>query len=66
LPDRPGLPRRAVAELLAAEAAPGHGELGLPAQATISGLAIMGLVYQLIREPRSRAVDRIRSVPWLT
>jgi len=57
LPERPGLPRRALAELLAAfglvfcvggraaEAASGHGELGLPAQAAVSGLAIMGLIY---------------------
>jgi aquaporin NIP len=57
LPERPGLPRRALAELLAAfglvfcvgggaaEAASGHGELGLPAQAAVSGLAIMALVY---------------------
>jgi MIP family channel proteins len=57
LADRPGLPRRALAELLAAfalifcvgggaaEAASGNAELGLPAQAAISGLAIMALVY---------------------
>src|SRR3954453_7589422 len=57
LPDRPGLPRRALAELLAAfglifcvggaaaEAASGHAGLGLAAQAAVSGLAIMALVY---------------------
>jgi aquaporin NIP len=57
LPERPGLPRRALAELLAAfglifcvggaaaEAASGHADLGLPAQAAVSGLAIMALIY---------------------
>src|SRR3954447_23784353 len=54
---RPGLPRRAMAELLAAfglifcvggaaaEEASRHATLGLPAQAAVSGLAVMGLVY---------------------
>jgi aquaporin NIP len=57
LPERPGLPRRALAELLAAfglifcvggaaaEAGSGHADLGLPAQAAVSGLAIMALIY---------------------
>src|SRR3954454_23196906 len=57
LPERPGLPRRALAELLAAFAlifcvggaaaaeGSGHAALGLPAQAAVSGLAIMGLIY---------------------
>ena len=57
MPERPGLPRRALAELLAAfalifcvgggaaAAASGHADLGPPAQAAVSGLAIMGLVY---------------------
>jgi aquaporin NIP len=57
LAERPTLPRRALAELLAAfalvfcvgagaaEAASGHAVLGLPAQAVISGLAIMGMIY---------------------
>lgn len=57
MPERPGLPRRALAELLAAfalifcvgggaaAAASGHADLGLPAQAAVSGLAIMGLIY---------------------
>lgn len=55
--ERPGLLRRAAAEALAAfalvfcvggaaaAAASGHAGLGLPAQAAVSGLAIMGLVY---------------------
>ena len=57
MPERPGLGRRAVAEALAAfalvfcvggaaaEEASRHAVLGLPAQAAVSGLAIMGLVY---------------------
>ncbi len=57
MPDRPALPRRVAAEALAAfglvfcvggaaaEAASRHGHLGLPAQAAVSGLAIMALVY---------------------
>ena len=57
MPDRPALPRRAAAEAFAAfglifsigsaaaAEASGHGELGLPAQAAVSGLAIMVLVY---------------------
>src|SRR4051812_6677172 len=57
LPDRPDLLRRASAEAIAAfalvfcvggaaaAAASGHAELGLPAQAAVSGLAIMALVY---------------------
>jgi MIP family channel proteins len=57
MPERPALPRRALAELLAAfalifavgsgaaEAGSQHAQLGLPAQAAISGLAIMGLIY---------------------
>ena len=57
MPERPGLARRALAELLAAfalifcvgggaaAAASGHADLGLPAQAAVSGLAIMGLIY---------------------
>jgi aquaporin NIP len=56
-PARPGLRRRATAELLAAFAlifcvggaaaaeGSGHAALGLPAQAAVSGLAIMGLIY---------------------
>lgn len=55
--ERPGLGRRAVAEALAAfalifcvggaaaEAASQHAVLGLPAQAAVSGLAIMALIY---------------------
>src|SRR6476619_46492 len=55
--DRPDLPRRAAAELLAAfalvfcvgSAAAVEGAhkavLGLPAQAAVSGLAILGLIY---------------------
>jgi MIP family channel proteins len=57
LPDRPDLLRRACAEAIAAFAlvfcvggaaaaeASGHADLGLPAQAAVSGLAIMALVY---------------------
>jgi MIP family channel proteins len=57
LPERPDLLRRASAEAIAAFAlifcvggaaaadAAGHADLGLPAQAAVSGLAIMGLVY---------------------
>src|SRR3954451_7513001 len=57
LHERPGLPRRALAELLAAfglifcvggadaEAGSGHADLGLPAQPAVSGLAIMALIY---------------------
>jgi aquaporin NIP len=57
LPERPDLLRRASAEAIAAfalifsvggaaaEAASRLGELDLPAQAAVSGLAIMGLVY---------------------
>lgn len=57
MPDRPSLARRAGAEAIAAfglvfcvggaaaaEGA-GHAHLGLPAQAAVSGLAIMALVY---------------------
>ena len=55
--DRPDLPRRAAAEVLAtfalvfcvggaaAEEASRHAVLGLPGQAAVSGLAIMGLIY---------------------
>lgn len=55
--ERPSLSRRAVAELLAAfalifavgsgaaEAGAGNAVLGLPAQAAVSGLAVMGLIY---------------------
>ena len=55
--DRPDLPRRAGAEAFAAFAlvfcvggaaaaeASGRADLGLPAQAAVSGLAIMGLIY---------------------
>ena len=55
--DRPDLRRRAAAEVLAtfllvfcvggaaAEEASRHADLGLPAQAAVSGLAIMGLIY---------------------
>jgi len=57
LPDRPDLVRRATAEAIAAFAlvfcvggaaaaeAAGHAHLGLPAQAAVSGLAILGLIY---------------------
>jgi MIP family channel proteins len=57
LPERPALARRVAAEALAAfalvfcvggaaaEEASGHAVLGLPAQAAVSGLAIMGLIY---------------------
>jgi MIP family channel proteins len=57
MPERPDLQRRAVAEALAAfalvfcvggaaaEEASKHAALGLPAQAAVSGLAIMGLIY---------------------
>ena len=57
MPERPALARRAGAEALAAFAlifcvggaaaaeASGHAELGLPAQAAVSGLAIMVLIY---------------------
>jgi MIP family channel proteins len=57
MPERPDLARRAVAECLAAfalvfcvggaaaEEASHHAVLGLPAQAAVSGLAIMGLIY---------------------
>src|SRR4051794_12996036 len=57
MPDRPGLARRAGAEAIAAfalvfcvggaaaEEASHHARLGLPAQAAVSGLAIMALVY---------------------
>src|SRR5438270_714550 len=53
MPERPTLPRRAAAEAMAAfglvfcvggaaaEEASGHAHLGLPAQAAVSGLAIM-------------------------
>jgi aquaporin NIP len=55
--ERPDLARRAAAEAIAAfmlvfavggaaaAAASGHAELGLPAQAAVSGLAVMALVY---------------------
>jgi aquaporin NIP len=57
LHDRPSLRRRATAEAIAAfalifcvggaaaEEASGHGHLGLPAQAAVSGLAIMAMIY---------------------
>jgi aquaporin NIP len=57
LPDRPNLGRRATAEAIAAFAlvfcvggaaaaeASHHATLGLPAQAAVSGLAIMALIY---------------------
>jgi MIP family channel proteins len=57
MPERPDLARRAAAEAIAAfalvfcvggaaaEEASKHGHLGLPAQAAVSGLAIMVLVY---------------------
>lgn len=57
MPERPPLPQRAGAEAIAAfalvfcvggaaaAAAAGKADLGLPAQAAVSGLAIMGLVY---------------------
>jgi MIP family channel proteins len=57
LPERPSLPRRAGAEAIAAfalvfcvggaaaEEASRHAHLGLPAQAAVSGLAIMALIY---------------------
>ena len=57
MPERPTLFRRAVAEAIAvfglvfcvggaaAEEASRHGHLGLPAQAAVSGLAIMTLIY---------------------
>src|SRR6202035_2269474 len=57
MPERPALARRATAEAIAvfglvfcvggaaAEEASRHGHLGLPAQAAVSGLAIMGLIY---------------------
>jgi MIP family channel proteins len=57
MPDRPALPRRAAAEAIAAFAlvfwvggavaaeASHHADLGLPAQAAVSGLAIMTLIY---------------------
>jgi len=57
LPERPNLVRRVSAEAMAAfalvfcvggavaEEASGHAHLGLPAQAAVSGLAIMGLIY---------------------
>jgi aquaporin NIP len=57
VPDRPNLGRRATAEAIAAFAlifcvggaaaaeASGHAHLGLPAQAAVSGLAILGLIY---------------------
>jgi MIP family channel proteins len=56
-PERPDLQRRVLAELIAAfalifcvgtgaaAAASGHADLGLPAQAAVSGLAITGLIY---------------------
>src|SRR3954468_14907446 len=55
--ERPSIGRRAAAEAMAAFAlifcvggaaaaeASGHAHLGLPAQAAVSGLAIMGLIY---------------------
>jgi aquaporin NIP len=57
MPDRPALRHRAAAEAIAAfglvfcvggaaaQEASGHAALGLPAQAAVSGLAIMGLIY---------------------
>jgi len=57
LPERPALPRRIAAEAMAAFAlvfcvggaaaaeGAGHADLGLPAQAAVSGLAIMALIY---------------------
>src|SRR5215213_6392530 len=57
MPERPALRRRAAAEAMAAFAlvfcvggaaaaeASDHADLGLPAQAAVSGLAIMGLIY---------------------
>jgi aquaporin NIP len=57
MPERPDLLHRASAEAIAvfalvfcvggaaAEEASKHGHLGLPAQAAVSGLAIMGLIY---------------------
>src|SRR5690349_11991911 len=57
VPDRPTLGRRATAEAIAAFAlifcvggaaaadAAGHAHLGLPAQAAVSGLAILALIY---------------------
>jgi MIP family channel proteins len=57
MPERPALARRATAEAIAvfglvfcvggaaAEEASRHGHLGLPAQAAVSGLAIMALIY---------------------
>jgi aquaporin NIP len=57
LPERPDLARRAAAEAIAAfalvfcvggavaEEASRHAKLGLPAQAAVSGLAIMALIY---------------------
>jgi aquaporin NIP len=57
--ERPGLLRRAAAELIgtfalvfcvggaAAEAASHHAVLGLPAQAAVSGLAVMALIYAI-------------------
>ena len=57
MPERPDLLRRASAEAIAAFAlvfcvggaaaaeASHHAQLGLPAQAVVSGLAIMALVY---------------------
>src|SRR5271156_3759353 len=57
LMERPDLKRRAMTEAIAAfvlifcvggaaaEAGSGHAVLGLPAQAAVSGLAIMGLIY---------------------
>lgn len=59
MPDRPDLLRRAGAEAIGAfalvfcvggataEAASGHAALGLPAQAAVSGLAVMALIYAL-------------------
>jgi MIP family channel proteins len=58
-PGRPSLARRAAAEAMAAFAlifcvggaaaaeASGHAHLGLPAQAAVSGLAIMAMVYAI-------------------
>jgi aquaporin NIP len=57
LPERPSLPRRATAEAIAAfvlifcvggaaaAEASSHAHLGLPAQAAVSGLAIMTMIY---------------------
>jgi aquaporin NIP len=59
LPERPPLWRRAAAEAIAAfglvfcvggaaaEEASRHGHLGLPAQAAVSGLAIMTMIYAI-------------------